>query len=167
MKKGADFSKCGKYRYALWRIWDESKPNVMFVGLNPSTANTETDDPTIRRVIQIAKGWGFGGVFMVNCFPYVSTDPTQLVLEEGVHGDLNRHIIMLVAQRCERIVFAWGAFKVAQERGKILAERFPHAVALKINADGSPKHPLYCRADTVPVLYNQSEPAEAQTSLPL
>jgi hypothetical protein len=49
-KRGAEFSPCGKYRYALWRIWDFKKPLAMFIGLNPSTADASKDDPTIKRV---------------------------------------------------------------------------------------------------------------------
>lgn len=61
MNKGAMFSKCRKYRYVLWRIWDDDKPRVMFIGLNPSIAGAIIDDPTIRKVIGFAKRWGFGG----------------------------------------------------------------------------------------------------------
>lgn len=77
--QGAEFSEDRKYRFALWRIWDKSKPLVMFVGLNPSTANESDNDPTIKSVCRIAKSNGFGGVYMMNCFAYVSTDPKQLV----------------------------------------------------------------------------------------
>ena len=50
---GADFSPDRKHRYSLWRIWDRSKPLVMFIGLNPSTANESDNDPTIRSVCRI------------------------------------------------------------------------------------------------------------------
>ena len=74
----AIFSVCRNYRYVLWRIWDNSKPKVMFIGLNPSTANEEIDDPTIRRVKSLAKNWGYGGVYMLNLFTYVTAYPEQL-----------------------------------------------------------------------------------------
>ena len=57
MKTNAIFSECRKYRYALCRIWDDSKPYAMFIGLNPSTADETEDDPTIRRCINYAKDW--------------------------------------------------------------------------------------------------------------
>ena len=66
MKKGAEFSKCGKYRYVLWRIWDESKPIAMCIGLNPSTANHETNDPTIRQLIDRLEYLGYGGFKIKN-----------------------------------------------------------------------------------------------------
>lgn len=58
---GADFSNDRKYRYALWRIWDRTKPLVMFIGLNPSTANETENDPTIKSVGRISKNNGYGG----------------------------------------------------------------------------------------------------------
>jgi len=66
VESGAEFSECRKYRYALWRIWDKSKPLVMFIGLNPSTANENVDDPTIRSVCRMTKNNGYGGVYMMN-----------------------------------------------------------------------------------------------------
>ena len=55
MKKDALLSEDRKYRYLLSRAWDEAKPTVLFIGLNPSTADEETDDPTIRKCINYAK----------------------------------------------------------------------------------------------------------------
>ena len=66
--KNATFSSCRTYRYSLSRIWDKKKKYVLFVGLNPSTADEEVDDPTIRRCINYAKNWGYGGFLMVNLF---------------------------------------------------------------------------------------------------
>ena len=70
--KGAYFSPCRKYRYALWRIWNQNKPYAMFIGLNPSIADEVYDDPTIKRCINYSKSWGYGGVYMTNLFSYVS-----------------------------------------------------------------------------------------------
>src|SRR6187431_2804390 len=108
MKSGAEFSEDRKYRYALWRIWDEGKPFVMFVGLNPSTANEHDNDPTIKSVIRIAQNNGFGGVYMVNCFPYISTDPKAL--NEFGNTASNDHWLYNSAAKCKDIVFAWGSF---------------------------------------------------------
>lgn len=59
---GATFSKDRLYRYQLWRIWDESKPYMNVIGLNPSTADETKDDPTIRRCLGFAKAWGYGAL---------------------------------------------------------------------------------------------------------
>ena len=68
MKKDAILSDCKKYRYSLSRTWDESKPLIGFIGLNPSTADDVIDDPTITRCINFAKSWGGGGLYMGNLF---------------------------------------------------------------------------------------------------
>ncbi len=68
---GAKFSEDKRYRYMLWRRWDETKACVMFIGLNPSTANESTDDPTIRSVVAIANNLGYGGVYMLNLFQLI------------------------------------------------------------------------------------------------
>jgi len=150
---GADFSTCGKYRYSLWRIWDKSKPLVMFVGLNPSTANATSDDPTIRRVKSIAANLGYGGVYMMNCFPYISTDPTKLKFgytDESQYR--NYYQLQDIQEKCKDVIFAWGNFKeVTEDIQKVLRTYFPNAKALHINKNGSPKHPLYCKSDIQPV----------------
>ncbi len=72
------FSDCQKYRYRLEIIWDLESPLLVVIGLNPSTANETEPDNTITRVISISKFNGFGGIYMMNCFPIVSTDPDIL-----------------------------------------------------------------------------------------
>ena len=64
MQRDACFSACGRYRWSLSRAWDAdlSKPWIAFIMLNPSTADAEQDDPTIRRCVAFAKAWGFGGL---------------------------------------------------------------------------------------------------------
>jgi len=151
---GSEFSECRKYRYALWRIWDLSKPLVMFVGLNPSTANETTNDPTIRSVIRIAKANGYGGVYMMNCFPLVTPYPGELELSGDM--EFNDYRLKKVARLCNAVIFAWGTFSVVKEQGRdrALTEMFPNAYALAINKNGSPKHPLYCKTDTTFVKWN-------------
>jgi hypothetical protein len=151
---GAHFSECRQYRYALWRIWDKQKPAVMFIGLNPSTANELTDDPTIRRVKSLAMNWGFGGVYMTNLFAFVSAYPEDLLKCADAINDNDQWLINISALSSE-VIFAWGNFKEAQERAKQVIAMFPNAKALHINKNGSPKHPLYVKGDTVPVLFNQ------------
>jgi hypothetical protein len=77
-ESGAEFSECQQYRYTLWRTWDSQADRVMFIGLNPSTADETEDDPTIRRCIRFAKDWGYGGILMMNAYAYRSTAPRGL-----------------------------------------------------------------------------------------
>lgn len=153
---GAEFSECRKYRYCLWRIWDKNKPLVMFIGLNPSTANETIDDPTIRRVKGFATKWEYGGVYMTNLFAFVTAYPEELKGVRDPLGD-NDKWLKQVAARCEKIIFAWGSFEEAQERAKQVIEMFPKSQALVINNDGSPRHPLYVKKDVIPRLYSTQQ----------
>ena len=74
----AVFSPCRTYRYALSRVWAADKPYALFIGLNPSTADETLDDPTIRRCIDFAKRWGYGGLVMANLFAYRATNPSEM-----------------------------------------------------------------------------------------
>ena len=151
---GAEFSPCRKHRYSLWRIWDEKKPLIMFIGLNPSTANEIEPDPTIRRVIGFANSWGYGGVYMMNLFTIVSSNPAILLNgEKWGNFQFDLQFIRQFADRCEEIVFAWGNFKEAKDRGFEMAKIYPDALCLKKNKNGSPIHPLYVKADIVPVKF--------------
>lgn len=100
MKKGAIISDCQQYRYALWRIWDETKPFVMFIMLNPSKADAETDDNTVRRCIGFAKSWGYGGIYICNLFAYRSTDPKVLLKVDNPFGDQNIQQTHIHASKC-------------------------------------------------------------------
>jgi len=129
---------------------------VMFIGLNPSTANEKSNDPTIRRVMSMAQAWGFGGVYMMNLFALVTPYPFELKSYRDPVG-LNDEYLEAVSANCKEIIFAWGAFKIAKQRAVQVSTMFPEAKvkALAINKDGSPKHPLYVRTDTVPVKFIQ------------
>lgn len=151
---GAMFSEDRKYRYALWRIWDRSLPLVMFIGLNPSTADETDPDPTIRSVGRIAKYNGYGGIVMMNCFAYVSTNPDDLIVHED--DKKNEAWLIFMESHCKDVVFAWGAFAIIRKTriDEKIFRLFPTAKALHINKSGSPKHPLYCKTETDLVDYN-------------
>ena len=154
MESGAEFSEGFKYRYALWRIWDRSKPIVMFIGLNPSTANAVEDDATIRSVRRISEHNGYGGFYMMNCFAYVSKNPADLKLE--VNNRVNDRWLHKIAAKCKTVVFAWGNFDVVIKTGRYweMWQMFSdRAMALSQNKNGSPKHPLYCKSKSAFIKY--------------
>lgn len=150
---GAIFSDDRKYRYVLWRSWDTEKPRVMFIGLNPSTANENTGDPTIRRVIGFAKSWGYGGLYMLNLFAIVSADPKILLTCQNPIGE-NDTYLRVYAELSRDIVFAWGNFKEAELRARDIIQQFHSATCLGVNKNGSPKHPLYISAKAIQVNFN-------------
>ena len=152
MRAGAEFSADRKYRYALWRIWDRSKPLVMFIGLNPSTANEVETDHTITRVMNFARSWGYGGFYMMNLFGIVSSKPEILLTDPDPLGDSN-HWLGVIALECEMIVFCWGVFKQARSRAEEIKKMFPGAYCLKKTKEGHPWHPLYVAGKTTPIKY--------------
>lgn len=149
--KIAVFSHDRKYRYALWRIWDE-KPVCMFIGLNPSTANEYSDDPTIRRCESFAGGWGYGGLCMANLFAYCSAYPSDLITQDAVGSD-NDDWIRYLAAYSGIVVACWGAFWMTAERAKKVMELIPELYCLGTTKSGNPKHPLYLPREQNPVKF--------------
>lgn len=155
MIEGANFSIGGDHRYSLWRIWNNSKPKVIFIGLNPSTANESVDDPTIRKVKKFANDWGYGGVHMMNLFTQVTPYPNELRLhdDDQIIQNRNRVIALAEQENIKLIVFAWGNFKEATEQGRYFADCL-NGYCLGQNKNGSPKHPLYIHSKTQPIKFN-------------
>lgn len=156
---GAVFSPCRVWRYSLWRTWDTEKPKVLFIGLNPSTADEVQDDPTIRRCIGYAKKWGYGGYLMANIFAFRATDPKVMKASADPIGcDNDRHIMDLVRQ-ASLIVGAWGAHGGHMGRGRAVAGMIGERLqCLKVTGDGHPGHPLYISGSKVPFPFPGYEP---------
>jgi len=148
MQRSARFSACRKYRYSLARIWDDSLPRVLFVGLNPSTADDLCDDPTVRRCIGFADRWGYGGLTLVNLFAYRTTDPKGLADVRDPVGPDNDHWIAVEQARVESVVAAWGNRGVLLNRDAVVLDTLEHAHCLGVTKAGCPRHPLYLAAET-------------------
>jgi hypothetical protein len=137
-----------EYRYSLQRTWDKSLPTAMFLMMNPSIADVEIDDPTVARCQAFARKWGFGSVYVGNTFAYRTTDQRKLVsVADPVGPDNDRHIIAM-ATCSSMIVVAYGRpHKMLRQRGiEVCAMLKQHGYALHaltLNADGTPRHPLY------------------------
>jgi hypothetical protein len=156
---GATISECGQYRYLLWRVWDTSLPTVAFVMLNPSTADAQADDPTIRRCVAFARDWGYGRLDVVNLFPLRATNPAVLSKHADPLGPagLADTAILDAVRGAPLIICAWGGKSVARRRADTvlrqllgiagLSDRLHH---IGLNQDGSPKHPLYIAASVRP-----------------
>ncbi|MFN4249080.1 MAG: DUF1643 domain-containing protein [Flavipsychrobacter sp.] len=149
----ACISKCQQYRYWLSRVWDVEKPLIMYIGLNPSTADAEKDDPTITRMIGFAKGWGYGGMIVTNLFAYRATSPTDMFNAAEPVGIDNDHHIRMQYGKCHTVVFCWGVNGYYKDRNKMVSSFFPHAQCFGTTINGYPKHPLYLKSDTQLVKY--------------
>lgn len=161
MDRDAVISSSGTYRYLLTRYWDYTKPRVGFVMLNPSTADAKEDDPTIRRCINFAKSWGYGGIVVGNLFAYRATDPkklTQVGSPVGPQNDVMLDRWIFGNEKVGLVIAAWGAHSFAAARGKELCRRHPNRLScLGVTKAGHPKHPLYLRADTKPIPFDPEE----------
>jgi hypothetical protein len=147
----AKFSDCRKYRFALWRIWDESKPYAMFIGLNPSTADEIEDDRTISRCISYARSWGYGGLCMANLFAFRATKPEDMMAVIDPIGLGNDEWLVKLSENAGVVVAAWGNTGNHLNRSSQVLEFMPNLHYLKINKSGEPAHPLYQNANLQPV----------------
>lgn len=158
IERGADISPCGLYRYALWRKWGPGG-TVMFVGLNPSTADATLDDPTIRRCVAFARSWGFGGLMMTNLFAWRATDPMHMLSAKDPIGPENDMRLRAAYLNAKLTVAAWGAHGTHKGRDAAVRKMLPRLHYLRLTKAGHPGHPLYLPGELKPVPFNAVETA--------
>ena len=154
------FSPDRKYRFLLSRdLGFAGEGSIMFVMLNPSTANEHQDDPTIRRCISFGKRWGFKTLFVTNLSALRATDPKKLI-EAGPEPDdvwdQNIENVIETALYCRMVVAAWGAHGHVENRAaRVLEALGPYATTYCLGTTnaGEPLHPLYIPATTRPYPY--------------
>lgn len=144
---GAEFSACERYRYRLWRKWDPSRPPLVVILLNPSTATHEVNDPTVTRCIMRAQAMGFGGLVVLNAFAWRDTDPEKMKSAPEPIGIHNDEVILEVCAAAGAVLCGWGTHGGYRYRDAqllaLLRENGIKPGALGFNGDGTPKHPLY------------------------
>jgi len=150
----AEFSACGRYRYWLSRDWSglAGTPFVLWIAMNPSTAESDVDDPTIRKEIGFTRREGFSRLVKANVMDFRSTSPAGL-MSAGIApcSDRNRLEIQRLASDASLIIVAFGKLHKSLRRygDRALNDlRGRELWCLGKNSDGSPKHPLYLAADT-------------------
>lgn len=154
MSRLTAFSSDRRHRFTLWREWDENKLPCVFICLNPSTADEQQDDPTVRRCIDYAKRWGYGSFCMLNLFSLRATDPKVMKASFEPHLPANDLFILETVAEAGHAHCAWGNdgahFDRAEEvLRKLRALQPPVALFhLGLTGKGQPKHPLYLKADT-------------------
>lgn len=145
------------YRYRLWRRWDTVRQVVLFVMMNPSTANVDYDDRTVAKCGRYARTWGYGGLCVGNVFAYRCTDQKRLAETKDPVGPENDFHIIEMAKMCSMVVLAYGKPTVAALRARgvkvedlLLRER-KQLYVLRLCKDGTPMHPLYLPGELRPV----------------
>ena len=155
----AKFSACGRYRYELFELWDDTKPVVMFLLMNPSVASEEFADPTLVKTGKYARAWGYGGQLIGNVHAYRITDSKRLVEAEDPIGPENDEALLSMAARAEMVVLAYGqppkslrnrAAEVVQ-----LVKGHRRLTYLHLAMDGTPRHPLYLKVNLQPLVYRE------------
>ena len=150
MRKDASLSVDRKYRYLLSRVWDETKPMVTIIGLNPSTADEKEDDPTIRRCINYAKSWDYGGIYMLNLFAFRATQPSDMFKASEPIGEENDIYIKTYSKKVDKVICAWGNHGKYQNRSNHIKNSVDNLYYLKLNQTGEPAHPLYLKSELTP-----------------
>jgi hypothetical protein len=148
MIKAAKLSSDNRYRYALWRTWDAGRPSVLFLGLNPSTADGERDDPTVRRYVGFAKRWGYGTLSIGNLFALRTPSPRTLCSASDPIGPRNDWWLRQLADDGDLIVAAWGGAGTWMARDREVRDMLGAMVCLGHTRSGQPRHPLYVRRAT-------------------
>ncbi len=159
IQRGARISGCGQYRYELWRSWGavDDAPFVLVIGLNPSTADAQADDPTSRRVASFAEQWGFTRVCMANLFAYRATEPRDMKHAPAPIGPDNDATLRRLAVQAALVVAAWGAHGAHRNRDLHVRRMLPNPHVLRLTRGGQPAHPLYLPAHLRPVPWSEAE----------
>ncbi len=147
MERGAIISDCGLYRYYLSRRWAEGGKVMVFIMLNPSTADANIDDATIRKCIGFAQRNGCNAIEVVNLFAFRATKPTDLYLcNHPVGPDNYDHIRSTVRNPNAIVVCAWGANGTKTGQAvvvrAIMKQMKIKTYCLSLTKDGEPGHPL-------------------------
>jgi len=160
--RAAVISDCGTYRYSLRRTWNDDSRGVLWVMLNPSTADASKDDPTIRKVCGFTRQWCFGDALVCNLFAFRATDPKELqrAHKRGVDiiGPENLEHLRKWSQRAQRIVVAWGAhaepYDATVDRVMTVLRSHNHQLyCLGTSKSGQPRHPLMLAYSTPVVAF--------------
>lgn len=158
LERDAVISDCGLYRYLLRRVWDHRLPRLLVAMLNPSKADAEVDDATIRALYRLCRALGFGSFEVINLYGLRATDPDELAKAADPVGPGNDSVASTAINRCDMVVCAWGAHPMAGARAQSMVEAIrrkrPLAYCFGTTKAGAPKHPLYLKTGTPLTTYD-------------
>jgi len=148
------------YRYTLIRTWNPELPKMMWVMMNPSTADPMVDDPSVAKCQRLARAWGYGGILVGNTFAYRATDKKRLLEVTDPIGPENNKYLVEMAKEAALVLFAYGqpGHKSLAPRGlevarMLLAEAGIAPHVLRLSKNGTPCHPLYLPESLRPVVW--------------
>jgi hypothetical protein len=152
------------HRYSLVHVWSQIDPIVVWLMLNPSTADAFKSDPTVTRCQLFTRAWGYGGYIVLNLFGLRSTAPRALYEHPDPVGEHNdRYLLTYTAADITRggpVVAAWGNHGALNDRAlevaRLLAPTGVELLALEVNGTGQPRHPLYVAKTVTPSTFRPS-----------
>lgn len=159
INRGADVD--GPYRYFLWRTWAPARGSVLWVMFNPSRADGEEDDPTLRRCLGFSESWGFGGFEVVNLYALRSPEPWRVFDVDDPVGPRNDAVVASCIARATLIIAAWGSLIGPRHTVRVAKiEALTDRAGVRLEClgqtfHGHPYHPLRLRADTPRVAYRR------------
>ena len=151
----ATISKDKQYRYTLSRIWDQDKEMILFIGLNPSTADAKENDPTIRRLIGYATRWGYGGMHVCNLFAYRTPHPKELFKVANPIGPRNDVYIKKLNKLSTTTVLVYGNDGKRLNRHEEILKIIDKPYCIQKSKTGMPMHPLYLKYTDKPIVYSE------------
>ena len=141
-RSGSTFSKDKKYRYELHRIWDQNAPTVLFILLNPSSADDTENDLTTTRCINFAKEMNYGGIYIANLYAYISTNPDELKNVADPVGSENKKYIEELVKKVKTVVYGYGPKTLdSNPEPEWLKELVNEPFCFKKTKEGYPWHP--------------------------
>lgn len=156
-----------RYRYLLSRQWASTGKVISFICLNPSTADENIDDPTVRRCVNFAKQWGGKRLIIGNLFAFRATDPCALRTIDDPIGPDNEYWLEQIARESDFVIAAWGAHGRFRQRSQEFTKKFSGTLnALRLTKAGDPCHPLYLPSNLTPFIL-PVHGASSQDSTPI
>ncbi|TCD59486.1 hypothetical protein CWE17_01575 [Synechococcus sp. BS56D] len=182
---GTVFSACRRYRWILSRsLGGGQAPSLIFIGLNPSRADGERDDPTLRRLQGFARSWGYGRLVVLNLFALVTPSPAVLRRSAEPVGRANDAVLKAWLRRWSLapqqwdLWLGWGAAGGLHDRDQrllaLLRAVLPQRLAcggappgvLGLTRGGYPRHPLYLPAGQLLQPWIQAEEPQVRHPVP-
>ena len=151
------FSPDRVYRYTLLHRWTDllnpQLKTVAWIALNPSTADENQLDPTLRRIRGYSAAWGYNSFMMLNAFAFRATDPREMERAADPNGPENDAYLLAETAKVDLVVCAWGTHAALNQRQQRLLELLKDRPLhyLRLTKNGYPSHPLYLPKNLKPI----------------
>ncbi len=166
--QNASFSKCGLYRWWLKRTINSNERKLLFIGLNPSIAGKEINDPTTTRLINFCRSWDYGTLLVINLFGLITTFSSSLKYASNPIGykndmEIRSRIAVWANDKNWDLWLGWGAkgtilnrnvrlIKTLKRFSQYRYQRLDQSkgpLVIGLTKGGHPMHPLYVASNKI------------------